>query len=143
MPVHVIRLILSTTVLESADDAIEFFGGTVNVTNLLAVNPDDDMFDFTQGYKGTLSNCYGIWEDGYTSTEEDPRGVEADGNLDGNGVDHVGQSDFIIDGMTIVNNTVGGNTTTGQKNAMDDVIKVRRGATATIKNTYIGSFYFG
>lgn len=126
-------------VLESADDAIEFFGGTVNVTNLLAVNPDDDMFDFTQGYKGTLSNCYGIWEDGYTSMEEDPRGVEADGNLDGNGVDHVGQSDFIIDGMTIVNNTVGGNTTTGQKNAMDDVIKVRRGATATIKNTLVAS----
>ena len=126
-------------VLESADDAIEFFGGTVNVTNLLAVNPDDDMFDFTQGYKGTLSNCYGIWENGYTSTEEDPRGVEADGNLDGNGVDHVGQSDFIIDGMTIVNNTVGGNTTTGQKNAMDDVIKVRRGATATIKNTLVAS----
>ena len=125
--------------MESADDAIEFFGGTVNVTNLLAVNPDDDMFDFTQGYKGTLSNCYGIWEDGYTSTEEDPRGVEADGNLDGNGVDHVGQSDFIIDGMTIVNNTVDGNTTTGQKNAMDDVIKVRRGATATIKNTLVAS----
>ena len=25
-------------ILESADDAIEFFGGTVNVTNLLAVN---------------------------------------------------------------------------------------------------------
>lgn len=126
-------------VLESADDAIEFFGGTVNVTNLLAVNPDDDMFDFTQGYKGTLSNCYGIWEDGYTSMEEDPRGVEADGNLDGNGVDHVGQSDFIIDGMTIINNTVDGNTTTGQKNAMDDVIKVRRGATATIKNTLVAS----
>ena len=31
-------------VLESADDAIEFFGGTVNVTNLLAVNPDDIGF---------------------------------------------------------------------------------------------------
>ena len=51
-------------VLESADDAIEFFGGTVNVTNLLAVNPDDDMFDFTQGYKGTLSNCYGSGKTG-------------------------------------------------------------------------------
>ena len=60
-------------------------------------------------------------------------------SLGGNGVDHVGQSDFIIDGMTIVNNTVGGNTTTGQKNAMDDVIKVRRGATATIKNTLVAS----
>ena len=41
-------------VLESADDAIEFFGGTVNVTNLLAVNPDDDMFDFTQGYRANI-----------------------------------------------------------------------------------------
>ena len=51
----------------------------------------------------------------------------------------MGQSDFIIDGMTIVNNTVDGNTTTGQKNAMDDVIKVRRGATATIKNTLVAS----
>lgn len=76
---------------------------------------------------------------GIPKMEEDPRGVEADGNLDGNGVDHVGQSDFIIDGMTIINNTVDGNTTTGQKNAMDDVIKVRRGATATIKNTLVAS----
>ena len=40
------------------------------------------MFDFTQGYSGTLKNCYGVWENGYTSTEADPRGIEADGNLD-------------------------------------------------------------
>lgn len=58
-------------ITDGADDAIEFFGGTVNVENILAVNCDDDMFDFTQGYKGTLSNCYGVWEAGYTSTEED------------------------------------------------------------------------
>ena len=51
-------------IAEGADDAIEFFGGSVNVTNLLAVNCDDDCFDFTQGYCGTLSNCYGIWEAG-------------------------------------------------------------------------------
>lgn len=58
-------------IAEGADDAIEFFGGSVNVTNLLAVNCDDDMFDFTQGYNGTLTNCYGVWESGFTSTEED------------------------------------------------------------------------
>ena len=75
-------------IVDGADDAIEFFGGTVNVSNVLAVNCDDDCFDFTQGYSGTLKNCYGIWEKGFTSTEEDPRGVEADGNLDGNGPDH-------------------------------------------------------
>src|SRR5690606_18790757 len=67
-------------IYDCADDAIEFFGGSVNVNNLLAVNPDDDMFDFTQGYNGSLKNAYGIWEVGYTSSESDPRGIEADGN---------------------------------------------------------------
>lgn len=121
-------------VLESADDAIEFFGGSVNVTNLLAVNPDDDMFDFTQGYSGTLKNCYGIWEDHYTSTESDPRGVEADGNLDGNGPDHFRQSDFRIENMTIVTNAA---DDTEKVNRMDDAIKVRRGAKATITNALV------
>lgn len=116
-------------VVDGADDAIEFFGGTVNVENILAVNCDDDMFDFTQGYKGTLSNCYGIWESGFTSTEEDPRGVEADGNLDGNGPDHQGQSDFTIRNMTIATYA------TGQ--VMDDAIKIRRGATAHIENALV------
>ena len=116
-------------IAEGADDAIEFFGGSVNVSNLLAVNCDDDMFDFTQGYNGTLSNCYGVWESSFTSTEEDPRGVEADGNLDGKGEDHVHQSDFAINGMTIVNNA--------SAQAMQDAIKVRRGATAHITNALV------
>lgn len=108
-----------------ADDGVEFFGGSVNVKNLLVVNPDDDMFDVTQGWTGTLDNCYGVWESGYTSTESDPRGVEADGNLDGKGEDHVDQSNFKIKNMTIVNESA---------YEMNDVIKIRRGATATITN---------
>ena len=116
-------------IAEGADDAIEFFGGTVNVTNLLAVNCDDDCFDFTQGYSGTLDNCYGVWENGFTSTEEDPRGVEADGNLDGNGPDHAPQANFTIKNMTIVNNASG--------QAMQDAIKIRRLATANITNALV------
>lgn len=116
-------------IAEGADDAIEFFGGSVNVSNLLAVNCDDDMFDFTQGYCGTLSNCYGRWEAGFTSTEEDPRGVEADGNLDGNGPDHTPQADFKIENMTIEN--------LAEEQAMQDAIKVRRGAKATITNALV------
>jgi len=112
-------------VVKSADDAIEFFGGTVNVTNLLAVNCDDDMFDLTQGWSGTLNNAYGIWESGYTSTESDPRGVEADGNLDGEGPDHVGQSNFTMENITIKN---------ASSYVMEDGIKIRRGATANISN---------
>ena len=116
-------------VAEGADDAIEFFGGTVNVDNLLAVNCDDDMFDFTQGYSGKLTNCYGRWEKSFTSTEEDPRGVEADGNLDGKGPEHTPQSNFLIENMTIEN--------LAENAEMQDAIKIRRGATATVKNALV------
>lgn len=62
----------NVVVRESADDAIEFFGGTVNVTNFVSINADDDMFDFTEGYSGTLKNAYGIWDENHSSTEEGP-----------------------------------------------------------------------
>lgn len=122
-----------------ADDGVEFFGGTVNVKNLLVVNPDDDMFDFTQGYTGTLENAYGIWENGYTSTESDPRGIEADGNLDGNFPTQAGQSDFTVKNVTFdlklakAADTDVSNVT----NKMQDVIKMRRGAKATIINALV------
>ncbi|MFI3292021.1 MAG: hypothetical protein SNG27_03675 [Rikenellaceae bacterium] len=119
-------------VLATADDGVEFFGGSVNVTNLLVVNSDDDMFDFTQGYTGTLSNCYGIWEDGFVSVEGDPRGVEADGNYDGLATDtDKNQSNFTIENMTICV------MSTETTNIMNDAIKVRRGATATITNALL------
>lgn len=119
---------------EGSDDGIEFFGGTVNVTNLLVVNSDDDMFDFTQGYTGTLKNAYGIWESGFTSTESDPRGIEADGNLDGNNPGQTGQSDFRVENITFDLRLA--HATTPDK-VMQDVIKIRRGAKATIVNALV------
>lgn len=111
-----------------ADDAIEFFGGSVNVKNLLVVDSDDDMFDVTQGWSGTLDNAYGVWKAGYTSTESDPRGAELDGNLDGNTPGDVNQSDFIFKNITIVNESTF---------EMQDAVKVRRGAKATITNLLV------
>ena len=100
----------------------------------VAVNPDDDMFDFTQGYSGTLKNCYGVWENGYTSTEADPRGIEADGNLDGLYPTHLRQSDFRVENMTIVNNAA---DKADNVDRMQDVIKIRRGAKAAIVNALV------
>lgn len=117
-----------------ADDGIEFFGGTVNVKNLLVVNSDDDMFDVTQGWSGTLENCYGIWEPGFISTESDPRGVESDGNMDGGFPDHTGQSDFTIKNMTI-DLRLAASTVVGSQ--MQDVLKIRRGAKANIVNALV------
>lgn len=110
------------------DDAIEFFGGTVNASNIFVVNAKDDMFDFSQGYTGTCTNLYGIREVGYTAVTSDPRGIEADGNLDGNSPTDINQSNFTINGLTIIH-----------KGGVDlsDAIKVRRGATATITNAYV------
>lgn len=112
------------------DDAIEFFGGTVNAQNILVVNAKDDMFDFTQGYVGTCENLYGVRENGFNAVTSDPRGIEADGNLDGNTPTDIEQSNFTINGLTIINNASGVD--------MSDAIKIRRGAAATITNAYIG-----
>lgn len=108
------------------DDGIEFFGGSVNANNIFVLNAKDDMFDFTQGYRGTCTNLIGIREDGFTAVTSDPRGIEADGNLDGNSTSDINQSNFTINGVTIRN----------EANTVDfsDLIKVRRGATATITN---------
>ena len=121
--------ISNIAILYGDDDAIEFFGGSVNASNILVVNAKDDMFDFTQGYSGVCSNLYGIRESNYTAVTSDPRGVEADGNLDGNTPTDINQSNFTINNLTIINN--------GATVAMSDAIKIRRGATATITNAYI------
>jgi hypothetical protein len=39
-------------VVANADDAFEFFGGTVNCKHLIAAYCGDDSFDFDQGYQG-------------------------------------------------------------------------------------------
>lgn len=121
--------ISNIAILNGDDDGIEFFGGTVNASNILVVNAKDDMFDFSQGYAGTCTNLYGIRENGYTAVTGDPRGIEADGNLDGNSPSDINESNFTINGVTIINNANGVE--------MSDAIKIRRDATATITNAYI------
>src|SRR5690554_744607 len=122
-----------------SDDGIEFFGGSVNVKNLLVVDSDDDMFDFTQGYTGTLENAYGIWQNGFTSTESDPRGIEADGNLDGNFPDQSGQSNFTVKNVTFDLRLAAATDGDIQNvtNKMQDVIKIRRGAKVNIINALV------
>ncbi|AUC78921.1 hypothetical protein CW736_05700 [Nonlabens sp. MB-3u-79] len=114
------------------DDAIEFFGGSVNASNIFVLNAKDDMFDVTQGYRGTLTNLYGVREAGYVAVTSDPRGIEADGNLDGNSPSDNTQSVFTVNNVTIA--------TYGNSVDFSDLIKVRRGATATINNALAGTF---
>ncbi|WP_298391798.1 hypothetical protein [Flavobacterium sp.] len=114
--------------LNGDDDAIEFFGGSVNVTNVLVVNAKDDMLDWTQGYTGTINNAYAIRELGFNDITSDPRGIEADGNLDGLSPTQAGQSDVTVTNVTIVNNSIV---------SLNDIIKIRRGSKATITNCLV------
>jgi len=108
------------------DDAIEFFGGSVNVTNLLVVNAKDDMIDWTQGYTGTINNAYVIRELNFNDVTSDPRGIEADGNFDGLAPTQAGQSNPVLKNITIVSNSVV---------ALDAIVKIRRGSGVTMTNT--------
>lgn len=121
---------ISNIVLNKGDDdAIEWFGGTVAVQNLLVVDARDDMFDWTQGWRSTgNSGWFGLRTFGFTAISEDPRGIEGDGNLDGNSPSDDNQSNPQIDGITIVNNGI---------IQMSDLVKIRRGSSATITNLHL------
>lgn len=43
-------------IFANLDDGIEFFGGTVNASNLIVHNAGDDGIDIDEGYTGTISN---------------------------------------------------------------------------------------
>lgn len=43
---------------ESGDDAVEFFGGAVNASNIVLINSYDDSLDFADGWQGTATNVY-------------------------------------------------------------------------------------
>jgi hypothetical protein len=60
-------------IVSNLDDGIEFFGGTVNLTNAIVWSQGDDGFDADQGYSGTLSNFV------YIAGEDSDHGLEIDG----------------------------------------------------------------
>ena len=115
-------------ITDGDDDAIEFFGGTVSVSNILVVNAKDDMFDWTQGYVGTITNAYGIREAGFTAVTSDPRGIEADGNLDGLTPNATPQSNATVTNITLVNNSTA---------VINDWVKIRRNSSTTITNALV------
>ncbi|MDX6745728.1 hypothetical protein SHK09_02890 [Polaribacter sp. PL03] len=48
----------NVSVVNGADDGLEFFGGTVSATNVYLENNEDDSVDWTEGWNGTVTNTY-------------------------------------------------------------------------------------
>ncbi len=72
-------------VVANQDDGIEFFGGTVNVTNLLIWNNGDDAIDTDQSWAGTLDNFVVITPAGHCFELDGPEGTYIAGHTIKNG----------------------------------------------------------
>ena len=48
----------NVSVVNGADDGVEFFGGAVQVSNLYLENNDDDSIDWTEEWSGSVTNAY-------------------------------------------------------------------------------------
>ncbi len=105
-------------VIDGADDGIEFFGGTVNVSNIVSDNNDDDGFDWTEGWNGTATNIYSK----RTSATVGNRGIEADNNANT-------QTATPMSNPTIKNATFIGYATTDNEGAGTNLFRVGTGAT--------------
>jgi len=86
-------VIQNVEVVANYDDGIEFFGGSVNVTNALVWSVGDDGLDIDQAYSGTITNAMVI--QGTTSQS----GLEIDGR------EGALERGFTIDKLTLKGNS--------------------------------------
>ncbi len=79
--------------INSSDDGIEIFGGTVNVTNFIVWASDDDGYDTDQGWTGTVDNFVYIgadqangyaWDGDHAMELDGSEGDDGDQDLIGN-----------------------------------------------------------
>jgi len=81
-------------VVANVDDGIEFFGGTVNATNLLVWAQGDDALDIDQAYSGTIDNAVVIL------------GANSDHAFEIDGPEGTTTGSFTLKNATIVGNSV-------------------------------------
>lgn len=83
-------------VRHGADDCFEWFGGTVDASHLVCIEPGDDGFDVEYGYRGTLSSL--VLVDG-GSGGRDQHGIEVDNNASDQ--DAIPRTAPVIEGVTL------------------------------------------
>jgi hypothetical protein len=72
-------------VVSGLDDSFEFWGGAVDVRNLVSYEAGDDHFDWSEGYQGRGQNLIALQtivptpRPGTGTVSSDPRGFEGDG----------------------------------------------------------------
>ena len=102
-------------VVGNKDDGIEWFGGTVNVSNVLVWAADDDALDIDQAYSGTINNAIVF---AFSGTDHCLEIDGPEGTLDGS---------FTLSNVTLVG-------------VDDEIADFRDGAQGTLTNIYVTDF---
>ena len=102
-------------VVANIDDGIEFFGGSVNASNLVVWAQGDDAYDIDQAYSGTIDNFV------YVAGPDSDHGMEVDGPEGTTGA-----------GFTATNGTLYGMAA--------EIADFRDSAMGTVQNIYITGF---
>ncbi len=106
---------------EGLDDAIEVFGGTVQMKHLVLTNAQDDSLDWTNGWQGRVQ--FALIKQAAAIGD---RGIEADNNEENH--DSIPRAQPILSNITIIGRT-GDSATQG--------VLLRRGTGANIWNSVI------
>jgi hypothetical protein len=73
-------------IIANQDDGVEFFGGTVDATNIIVWNVGDDAIDTDQAWSGTLDNFMIISPQGHCFELDGPEGMMTAGHTIKNGL---------------------------------------------------------
>lgn len=106
-------------IVGNLDDGFEWFGGTVNASNLLAYSGGDDGLDIDQAFSGTITNAAVV------------QGNESDHALEIDGPEGTQPGAFTIDKLTIIGNPA---------SPQGEIADFRDGARGTVKNVFIRGF---
>ncbi|MFC0603730.1 hypothetical protein [Winogradskyella pulchriflava] len=109
-------------VIGNVDDGVEFFGGTVNASNLLVWAQGDDAIDIDQAYSGTIDNA-----------------VVVLGDISDHAFEIDGPEGSAVGSFTLQNVTIMGNATTSNGEYAD----YRSRARGTTRNIYAVGFPAG
>jgi hypothetical protein len=114
-------------IVGNVDDGIEFFGGTVNASNLLVWGQGDDAIDIDQGYAGTIDGALVVL------TAASDHGFEIDG-----------PEGSTTGRFTLKNATVIGATDNCTSEGVDgEMADFRKGATGDLLNILFKNFASG
>jgi|688.fasta_scaffold49468_2 hypothetical protein len=120
------------------DDSFEWFGGTVNATNIIAYKGIDDDFDTDNGYSGRVQFGLGI-RDAIISDQSGSNGFESDN--DGTGSNNTPVTSAVFSNMTIIGPKASAGTTIGTQ--FQNGAHLRRNTQQDIINSFITAYPTG